>query len=293
MNGASAFSENYVTARERFIAAANGLGCPLEQYSIGEKGPGGEDLTIDVAHLGEENPSRVVVVSSGLHGVEGFFGSAVQLALLDGLLHNWSPAPSTAIVLLHALNPFGFAWLRRFNEENVDLNRNFFLEKEEYSGSPKKYAELNDWLNPKGVPPPVSLFYPEALWHIVRNGLPTMKEVIVGGQYDFPEGLFSGAGGHRSPCGYWMSACPNGSARPKTCFTSICIPASVVRGLINCWLTKPAARNTGSSLRVNSPPKRFKNWEKKQGSLTRSMEASHHGAASGSPTATMTLLPVK
>lgn len=195
MNGASAFSENYVTARERFIAAADGPGFQLEQHSIGKKGPNGEDLTIDVARLGKENPSRVVVVSSGLHGVEAFFGSAVQLALLDGLLRNWSPAPSTAIVLLHALNPFGFAWLRRFNEENVDLNRNFFLEKEKYSGSPKKYAELNDWLNPKGVPPPVSLFYPEALWHIFRNGLLAMTEAIVGGQYDFPAGLFYGGRG--------------------------------------------------------------------------------------------------
>lgn len=195
MNGTSAFSENYVKARERFIAAANGLGYQLEQYSIGKKGPDGEDLTIDLARLGEENPSRVVVVSSGLHGVEAFFGSAVQLVLMDGLLRNWSPSPSTAIVLLHALNPFGFAWLRRFNEENVDLNRNFLLEKEEYSGSPKKYAELNNWLNPKGVLPPVSLFFPEALWHIFRNGLPAMKDVIAGGQYDFPEGLFFGGQG--------------------------------------------------------------------------------------------------
>jgi hypothetical protein len=28
-------------------------------------------------------------------------------------------------MLIHALNPFGFAWLRRVNEANVDLNRNF------------------------------------------------------------------------------------------------------------------------------------------------------------------------
>ena len=30
-----------------------------------------------------------------------------------------------SIVLLHASNPYGFAWGRRVNEDNVDLNRNF------------------------------------------------------------------------------------------------------------------------------------------------------------------------
>ncbi len=29
-----------------------------------------------------------------------------------------------AVVLIHAINPYGFAWIRRVNEDNVDLNRN-------------------------------------------------------------------------------------------------------------------------------------------------------------------------
>jgi hypothetical protein len=195
MDGASAFSENYVTARERFITAANRLGYRLEQHSIGQRGPEEENLTIDVACAGDTSPKRVVVVSSGIHGVEAFFGSAVQIAILENFLQHWNPAPSTAIVLMHALNPYGFAWLRRVNEDNVDLNRNFLPEGEEYSGSPPQYAELNPWLNPRGTPPVVSLYYLEALWHIFRNGLSAMKEVVAGGQYDFPEGLFFGGNG--------------------------------------------------------------------------------------------------
>ena len=82
-------------------------------------------------------------ISSGIHGVEGFFGSAVQLAFLDSLPPNWQPPPGTKFILLHALNPFGFAWRRRFNEENVDLNRNFLLPEEAYSGAPPSERSLS------------------------------------------------------------------------------------------------------------------------------------------------------
>ncbi len=61
----------------------------------------------------------------GLHGVEGFFGSAVQLACLEHWLS--AEAPSVKYVFLHGLNPYGFAWRRRFDENNVDPNRNFLL----------------------------------------------------------------------------------------------------------------------------------------------------------------------
>ena len=44
------------------------------------RAPIGNDLTVDAATLGAPDASRLLVVSSGLHGVEGPFGSAVQTA---------------------------------------------------------------------------------------------------------------------------------------------------------------------------------------------------------------------
>ena len=67
----------------RFRALAEARGMTLESHPIEAKGPGGGALAIDVARAGAERPDGVVVVSSGLHGVEGYFGAAVQLALLD------------------------------------------------------------------------------------------------------------------------------------------------------------------------------------------------------------------
>ncbi|MCC5635579.1 M14 family metallopeptidase [Nostoc sp. CHAB 5844] len=195
MSYASGFSPNYAAARYRFCAAAQALGCQLETYSIDQTGPDEEDLTIDVAILGNSQPEQTLVVSSGLHGVEGFFGSAVQCALLEERLIGWCPTQGTALVLLHALNPYGFAWGRRWNEENIDLNRNFLLPNEEYIGSPQNYAEFNSFFNPTSPPSPFEPFFMKAIATIFRHGITALINTLPVGQYDFPQGLFFG--GHR------------------------------------------------------------------------------------------------
>jgi hypothetical protein len=77
MSKSAAFSPDYATARERFRQAASRLGWQLEAHPIGVTGPGGEELTLDVGYSPSSERDRVLVVSSGIHGVEGFFGSAV------------------------------------------------------------------------------------------------------------------------------------------------------------------------------------------------------------------------
>jgi hypothetical protein len=192
---ASAFSPNYAAARYRFCTAAQALGFRLETYPINQTGPDEENLTIDVAILGSSQPEKVLVVSSGLHGVEGFFGSAVQCALLEERLIGWCPNQGSALVFVHALNPYGFAWGRRWNEENIDLNRNFLLPNEEYTGSPPMYGELDAFFNPTSLPSPFEPFLVKAIATIFRYGLDSLIDTLPVGQYDYPQGLFFG--GHR------------------------------------------------------------------------------------------------
>src|SRR4051812_28497703 len=78
----SVFSPDYASARDRFRVAAASAGGRLEAHPIEARGRGGMELTVDAARLGPADADRLHVVSSGLHGVEGFFGSAVQLAWL-------------------------------------------------------------------------------------------------------------------------------------------------------------------------------------------------------------------
>jgi len=182
-----AFSPDYFTARDRFIEQATAAGGRLEAISLSARGPKGQILGIDVAWFGVPEPRRALLHSSGLHGVEGFAGAAIQLELLRNL-----PAVprDAALVLVHILNPYGMAWLRRVNENNVDLNRNCLAE-EQYSGAPDKYHKLHSFLNPASSPR-ADLFTARALWLVLRYGLPALKLAVVAGQYEHPKGLFFG-----------------------------------------------------------------------------------------------------
>jgi hypothetical protein len=82
------------------------------------------------------------------------------------------------------------AWLRRVNETNVDLNRNF-LEGESYSGVPAGYAALDAFLNPQS-PPSRDFYLLKAATLVARHGMPSLRQAVAGGQYEFPRGLFFG-----------------------------------------------------------------------------------------------------
>jgi hypothetical protein len=184
------YSSDYATAKERFVEAAKAVGGEVLSYQIGDD----SGHAIDVSVLGDRFSRKTVVVSSGLHGVEGFFGSAVQLAWLRRIADR---NHSSRIVFIHAINPVGFAKRRRWNEDNVDLNRNFVLATERYDGAPPSYAALDPLLNPKSPPSRWEPFVAKAMWQIVLRGMPALKQAVAGGQHEFPKGCFFGG---REPC---------------------------------------------------------------------------------------------
>jgi hypothetical protein len=186
------FSASYREAQSRFCGAAHAAGFELRSYPIDERGPEGEPLAIDVALLPNARARGALVISSGTHGVEGYFGSAVQLALLrDGALLTRAKQ-AASLVLIHALNPFGFAHMRRCNEANVDLNRNFVLDGAEFSGAAPAYRALDPLLNPSTPPSRLDLFYLRAAGAVARSGFTQLKNAVAQGQYEFPRGLFFG-----------------------------------------------------------------------------------------------------
>ena len=183
------FSQNYTTARSRFREAVKKAGGRLESLPLDARGPAGEDLSIDIAWFGAQQPRRVLLHSSGLHGVEAFAGSAIQLQWLEADLP--SIPGDAAIVLVHVLNPYGMAWLRRFNENGVDLNRNFLGPDEPYAGAPEGYRKLDSFLNPP-TSPANDFYYVRAGWLVARYGLSSLRQAVAGGQYDYPRGVFFG-----------------------------------------------------------------------------------------------------
>lgn len=181
------FSPDYATARERFRAAARRVDAALYTLPLSERGPRSEPLTIDIARLGPAGATRVLLHTSGLHGVEAYAGSAIQLALLGAP----PPLPAdTAAVFVHVLNPFGMAWLRRANEHNVDLNRNF-TDRHEDDADTTVYARLDPLLNPRS-PPRRDAFLLRAGLQVLRRGRKAVQQAIARGQYRFAHGLFYG-----------------------------------------------------------------------------------------------------
>jgi len=109
----------------RLLDTASRMNIAVKSHLLdSHQGRAGETLATDMLWFGDGAPRGVIMVSSGLHGIEGFAGSAAQLAILAQLGEN-PPPPGIAVAIVHALNPHGFSYLRRTNEHNVDLNRNF------------------------------------------------------------------------------------------------------------------------------------------------------------------------
>ena len=114
----------YDECRARFQRQAASARHHVDSYPIEARGPHGQELSIDVVVIGAERPRRALTVLSGVHGVEGYLNSQLQTDLL-GRVDRSSMPQDMAVVLVHAVNPWGMAWWRRQNESNVDLNRNW------------------------------------------------------------------------------------------------------------------------------------------------------------------------
>jgi predicted deacylase len=185
------FTLNYATARSNFLDAADNAGAHVESYRHPLSGPTNAPIFIDVATIGPADAGSVVVVGSGTHGVEGFTGSALQAGLLRSDYGSQLP-PGTSLVLIHAINPYGFAHLRRVNEDNVDLNRNFRDHSKLYPQN-KGYDDLANRIAPRKL----SLYsdvkaMASLLWFAAKNGMSATRLAVTGGQYSYPEGLFFG-----------------------------------------------------------------------------------------------------
>ncbi len=178
------FSSDYQEARSRFIAEAERAGAELSHLGL----QAGEGLCTDIAWFGTRSPGRALLTVSGVHGVEGFAGSAVQLAALD---HLPELAEDMALVMVHVLNPYGMANLRRFNGNNVDLNRNFHFSPDGWQGEPERYTALNSFFNPPR-PPSFDFYYFRLFLAWLRFGYACVKQAVTGGQYHYPKGIYYG-----------------------------------------------------------------------------------------------------
>ena len=185
------FSENYPQARVAFLDACTAAGARISGHRHPTvTAPDGSPLFTDLARFGPASPDRLVVISSGTHGVEGFCGSGCQTGLVREGLAARLPA-DTGVLLVHALNPYGFAHLRRVNEDNIDLNRNFVDHDRPHPDS-SAYAAVHALVAPADLGDRREDWAARTRTWIAEHGLATFQAAVTGGQYAYPDGLFYG-----------------------------------------------------------------------------------------------------
>lgn len=185
------FQNDYSKSQQSFrqaVAKVDGaLTVERFEYAHPLTGPKGENLACEGLFLSQSRtPKQVLVIISGTHGVEGFTGSAIQTDVLPLLEATLKAQPELGIVLIHAMNPWGFAWIRRGDHEGIDLNRNFvdFNVKTPANSDYKTFQNtLHDtrWIEAEDF---------SDLWR--ESNFDEFVEQITRGQYGDPEGLFYG-----------------------------------------------------------------------------------------------------
>lgn len=200
----SYYSAGYEEARARFREAANVLVSSTPgALTWADPVPSRTetDLTVDGMYLPPlGRPKRLLVVTSGVHGMEAFVGSAVQLMLLREAGPQFDRR-ETGYMFVHVLNPYGFKRQRRATENNVNLNRNFGLDQSLYSTANPGYAALRDALEPAGPAGSPWLSLAQVAWQLggrVAMGNATLAllgQSIGQGQFEYAQGLeYGGAG---------------------------------------------------------------------------------------------------
>jgi hypothetical protein len=186
-------AHDYRSARALFLYRCRKLELFVESYRHVSTAPDGGPLYTDAVRLGPEDATKSLIIVSGTHGVEGYAGSHAQRALLTSLARKDRPA-DVNILLLHLINPWGTAWRRRHDENNVDLNRSFV---DRTGGGP--INESHAALVEAGLLESLSEPDPHAALSLVDRfraveGNDARARAIFQGQYDEPSGL--GYGGN-------------------------------------------------------------------------------------------------
>lgn len=194
MNSAENFSASYDEARAKFLAAAQDGGATMDRVVHPEKGPEGQELSTDTAWFGARDVDRVLVMISGTHGVEGYCGSGAQVDWAKRGEHTRIPK-GTAVLLIHAINPYGFAWNRRVTHENIDLNRNW-VDFAKPLPENRPYNDLSEAICPRAWDDAAQSHATATMMaYAQKNGMPALQQAVSGGQYNHPKGLFFGGAG--------------------------------------------------------------------------------------------------
>ena len=196
------FYNSYEEIRAHLQELTDALGTELYSHAIDAE----DGLYIDSFYLSAPEKRNLIVLTTGVHGMEGYIGAAM-LDVFFGEIYPTLDHETTAVLVVANVNPYGMKYLRRYNENNVDLNRNFILDWESFDlSSNKEYPKVDKFLGPTGR-------IGNALWHeagfylslgktAITDGAGTISDALLTGQYEYPQGVYYGGKGDEASTVY-------------------------------------------------------------------------------------------
>ena len=166
-----------------------------------------DGLYIDNIYLpASEESTNLIVLTTGVHGMEGYIGS-VMLDVFFEEIYPTLNTKDTGVLIVANVNPYGMKYMRRYNENNVDLNRNFIEDWDNFDlSSNNEYPKVVKFLQPEGK-------MGNAFWHetsfylslakeAIFTGADTISDALLTGQYEYPEGVYYGGNGDEKSTTY-------------------------------------------------------------------------------------------
>ena len=196
------FHNSYDDVRAHLQKLAAKLDTEISSYAI----DAADDLYIDAFYLGAEEKTNLIVLTTGVHGMEGYIGVVMLDVFFEEIYPTLNPE-NTGVLVVANVNPYGMKYLRRYNENNVDLNRNFILDWDTFDlASNKEYPKVDTFLGPTGK-------IGNALWHeagfylslgktAITDGAGTISDALLTGQYEYPQGVYYGGAGDEASTVY-------------------------------------------------------------------------------------------
>src|SRR3569623_451165 len=192
---------DYEESRRRFLKLATAAGASIRSFPLRHAKADALPLFTDNAQLAPENTQTLIVIASGTHGVEGYAGAVCQFRFLQHYAQRYA-ASGLAFLLVHAVNPWGYAHDSRATEEGIDLNRNFVAfprPADEDAGSGySRFHRLqieNYRPFPRGLRGSMGGMLNEL--RLLSHGMSAgrrrlLQQAVTAGQHAYPHGLFYG-----------------------------------------------------------------------------------------------------
>ena len=180
-----------------------GVTVEVSEYAVDK----GDDLYIDNIYLpSTDEKDNLIVLTTGVHGMEGYIGSVMLDVFFEEIYPDLN-TETTGVLVVANVNPYGMKYFRRYNENNVDLNRNFIIDWDNFDlSSNKDYPEVKEFLQPEGK-------IGNALWHEVgfylnlakealTKGADKVSDALLTGQYEYAQGVYYGGTGDEKSTAY-------------------------------------------------------------------------------------------